>query len=60
VKRFAGEVRRDSAFHDYVEWMWEIKSAESVVIADGPFKHQAEKGFLLMQRFRHLLSLGPE
>ena len=59
VMRFGKEVRRDSDFHDYVEWMWEITSAESVVIADGPFKHQAEKGVLLMQRFRQLLSLGP-
>jgi hypothetical protein len=59
VKRFEGEVRRDSAFSEYVEWIWEITSAESVVIADGPFKHQAEKAVLLMRKFRYLLSLGP-
>jgi hypothetical protein len=59
VKRFEGEVRRDSAFSEYVEWIWEITSAESVVIADGPFKHQAERAVLLMRRFRYLLSLGP-
>jgi hypothetical protein len=60
VKRFEGEVRRDSDFSDYVEWIWEVTSTESVVIADGPFKVQAEKAVLLMRQFRYLLSLGPK
>ena len=61
VRRFEGEVRRDSDFSDFIEWMWEITSAEgAVVIADGPFKHQAEKAVLLMRQFRYLLSLGPK
>jgi hypothetical protein len=60
VKRFQGEVRRDSDFSDYVEWTWEVTSTESVVIADGPFKVQAEKAVLLMRQFRYLLSLGPK
>jgi hypothetical protein len=59
VKHFEGEVRRDSDFSDYVEWIWEVTSTESVVIVDGPFKHQAEKAVLLMRQFRYLLSVGP-
>ena len=61
VKRFEGEMRRCSDFSDYIEWMWEITSAEGAVVrADGPFKHQAEKAVLLMRQFRYLLSLGPK
>jgi hypothetical protein len=61
VKRFEVEVRRCSDFSDYIEWMWEITSAEGAVVrADDPFKHQAEKAVLLMRQFRYLLSLGPK
>ena len=61
VKRFQAEVGRDSDFAEFIQWMWEITGAEgTVVIADGPFKHQAEKAVILMRQFRYLLSLGPK